>query len=307
MQEEEKNLSKRPWYKTKLGILLQIVFFPIAILGWILYLIWKSKLNLWVKIGLTAGIFLFIAISGATSSPSSITTTGSTSTQVQQKGLEITVNGIQNNTTLKDDVVEFDIKTNPVVVDELTVNNKKIDQGLLSTSYHYKNTLKEGKNELIIKAVKGGESKEVVLNVNVDLTEKREKARKAAEAEAKRKEEAWSTALKITYDELFRNNEKYVNKLVTYKGELIQVMKDGDEYTFRINVTKTGTYYISYEDTVLAIYKSNERFLEKDIVELVGTVMGTQKYKTVLGAEIELPLISILDIKVIQKAGDRER
>jgi len=50
-------------------------------------------------------------------------------------------------------------------------------------------------------------------------------------------------AMSISYDELFRNNEKYVGKLVKYRGKVIPVINDGrDRYQLRVDVTQ-GEYY----------------------------------------------------------------
>src|SRR5690606_14415130 len=109
--------------------------------------------------------------------------------------------------------------------------------------YHYKKTLPEGKHALVVKAREGDKTKEVTLNITVDLTEKKLAAAKAAEAEKKRIDDAWNSALQgLTYDELFRNNDKYINKLVRYRGEIAQSVSEDNKYVFRINVTRKGDY-----------------------------------------------------------------
>ena len=74
-----------------------------------------------------------------------------------------------------------------------------------------------------------------------------------------------------TYDALFRNNEEYVGQLVHYQAQLIQVLDAGDDrYQLRANITRSPIFW---DDTVFLRY-AGSRFLENDIIEFVGTVVG---------------------------------
>ena len=102
----------------------------------------------------------------------------------------------------------------------------------------------------------------------------------------------------VGYDELLRNNEKYVGKVVYYKGEVNQVSESwGDNYVLRIFVTKNDYFW---DDDIYVNY-AGERILEDDIVEIWGEVKGIKKYTTVLGAVRSIPEIDALYIKVVEE------
>ena len=107
-------------------------------------------------------------------------------------------------------------------------------------------------------------------------------------------------AISPSYDDLFRYNEQYVGKLVYYKGQVIQVLDVGqDQYQLRVNVTE-GQYI--WQDNTLLLY-AGSRFLENDIIEFVGTVIGLITYKDVLGIPTTIPEISVVQAQIVTKAG----
>ncbi len=120
-------------------------------------------------------------------------------------------------------------------------------------------------------------------------------------------EELFAIAIdNLTYDELFRNNEEYVGKLVLYKGEVVQVLGSSGDWAFRIAVTEEGEYYTYYTDVVYVDYDRTERFLERDIVEFIGEIKGLTSYKSIMGAPVEIPRIEAYYMEVFIKAGDRD-
>ena len=96
---------------------------------------------------------------------------------------------------------------------------------------------------------------------------------------------------KVSYDDLARYPDEYYLTPVKYKGKVVQVMEDGDDYVLRVNVTK-GSYGI-YRDTVLVEYtkadSDNGRILEDDIITFYGYAAKTVSYKTVMGATVTIP------------------
>ena len=92
------------------------------------------------------------------------------------------------------------------------------------------------------------------------------------------------------YEDLMRYPDNYNKKLAVFQGKVIQVLRNGKEFQMRINVTQTN---YGYTDTMYVFYtqKTNENFLENDIIIMYGELRGTQKYTSVLGAEIEIPRI----------------
>ena len=108
-----------------------------------------------------------------------------------------------------------------------------------------------------------------------------------------------------TYDELARNPNNYVGKLVKLKGEVIQVMEEDLQVTLRVNITYVPFEYSDdgyYEDTVLISYqksdKNESRILENDIVNIYGVSNGNTSYTSVLGSEVNLPIIDAFIVEL---------
>ncbi len=94
-----------------------------------------------------------------------------------------------------------------------------------------------------------------------------------------------------SYDTIARDPDEYYGTYGKYKGEVVQVLEDGDEVQLRVNITK-GKYY--YSDTIFVFYERKDgesRILEDDIITIYGMNMGTISYESVLGATITLPCV----------------
>ena len=120
----------------------------------------------------------------------------------------------------------------------------------------------------------------------------------AERSEAERQAEIdrmWAEAQTIGYDDLFRNVNDHVGKLVKFRGEIVQVIDGGGaRFSLRVNVTR-GTYY--WTDTIYARF-AGERFLEDDLIDFIGTVQGLFTYTTIFGGRVTLPEIIVLDARV---------
>lgn len=103
-----------------------------------------------------------------------------------------------------------------------------------------------------------------------------------------------------SYDEIARSPEKYETKLAKFTGEVVQVLRDGDELQLRVNVTE-GEYGL-YEDTVFVFYTitNDVNVLEGDIITMYGELRGMQEYETVLGAEMSIPRIYVKYIDIVK-------
>ena len=137
-------------------------------------------------------------------------------------------------------------------------------------------------------------------------------APKAAEAAALGRWNGWSgtalqdaqaqmaTAVAIEYDDLFRNNEQHLGKVVRYAGKVLQygelscLFCDDPGHYLRVGTTNQG--YGLYDDPIYVLYYGDQRFLEDDIVTVWGTVDGLESYTAVLGNEVTLPRIKALDV-----------
>jgi Ca2+/Na+ antiporter len=102
----------------------------------------------------------------------------------------------------------------------------------------------------------------------------------------------------LSYDELFRNNAKYIENIVYYKGEVIQVTElSGNSYILMVYVTKRE--YDVWGDNVWVNYEG-ERILEGDIINLWGEVKGVKEYSNVFGASRSIPEITALHVEIVK-------
>lgn len=102
-----------------------------------------------------------------------------------------------------------------------------------------------------------------------------------------------------TYDEIARNPDKYEKSLAKFTGEVIQVLKDGDEIQMRVNVAYDEFYYT---DTVFVFYNvsNGTNVLEGDIITMYGELRGMQDYESIFGQEISIPRIYVKYIDIVK-------
>ena len=123
-------------------------------------------------------------------------------------------------------------------------------------------------------------------------------------------EELKAEAIKLSYDDLFRNNEQHIGKKVWLTAKIIQVIEiDSDEFQLRAKITENEGFW---DDTVFLQY-SGPRLLEDDIIEFVGSVYGLITYESISGQEITIPAITFtsassrrLEAKASIASGTRE-
>ena len=115
-------------------------------------------------------------------------------------------------------------------------------------------------------------------------------------------EELKEQADRVTYEELYRNNETYQGNLVYLRGEVIQVVADGNSNRYVLRVAITQSSY-GYDDPVLVRYTGPIRLLEDDIVEIVGNVKGLHTYESVLGGQITVPEITNARLQIFTPAA----
>ncbi len=101
-----------------------------------------------------------------------------------------------------------------------------------------------------------------------------------------------------SYEDISRNPDSYKGKNLTYTGQVIQVLEEGNDIHFRLNVT--AMEYV-YTDTVYVKYTKNDnesRILEGDMVTIWGTFDGIESFETVLGNKVTAPQISARDVEI---------
>lgn len=99
----------------------------------------------------------------------------------------------------------------------------------------------------------------------------------------------------ITYNQLARTPKEYIDKKVTFNGQVVQTMDDGGETYIRLAVDG------NYDNIILANYYtdiSDVRILEKDNVTIKGTSVGIKSYTSNLGKKISIPGVMIDKIEL---------
>ena len=93
----------------------------------------------------------------------------------------------------------------------------------------------------------------------------------------------------FTYDEIARNPDNYEKKLAKFTGEVVQVIRDGNELQMRVDVTETK--YGFYEDTVYVFYTitNNTNVLEGDIITMYGELRGSFSFSAMRLSSVVLP------------------
>ncbi|MEM7035109.1 MAG: SH3 domain-containing protein [Chloroflexota bacterium] len=111
-------------------------------------------------------------------------------------------------------------------------------------------------------------------------------------------------ATEIPVRELHRNTEKYEGTMVTYTGEVVQVIEEevgfNTVYTLRLLVSDNideiiGAFIIADQDTI--------RPLDRDIMTVWGVVRGRWTYEAVLGNQISIPLIDVKHFELNDPLG----
>ena len=99
----------------------------------------------------------------------------------------------------------------------------------------------------------------------------------------------------ISYDEIARHPNDYDGELLTFSGEVAQVI-EGDGTT-ELRIAVDGDYdsiiYGIYDNRIL-----DSRLLEDDKIQFYGESCGIISYQSTLGATISIPSISIYKIVI---------
>ena len=106
-----------------------------------------------------------------------------------------------------------------------------------------------------------------------------------------------STAMIVSYDDLFRNNEQYIGKIVRIRGKIIQSQNSGNEYVFRV-ATKPEYYY----ENIIYLNYNGSRFIEGDLIDIWGRVDGLKTYSAVLGNSVTVPEITSNHLELVPQA-----
>ena len=99
----------------------------------------------------------------------------------------------------------------------------------------------------------------------------------------------------VSYDEIARHPNDYDGELLTFSGEVAQVI-EGDGTT-ELRIAVDG----DYDDIIYGIYDNrilDSRLLEDDKIQFYGESCGIISYQSTLGATISIPSMSIYKIVI---------
>ena len=99
----------------------------------------------------------------------------------------------------------------------------------------------------------------------------------------------------ISYDEIARHPNDYDGELLTFSGEVAQVI-EGDGMT-ELRIAVDG----DYDDIIYGIYDNrilDSRLLENDKIQFYGESCGIISYQSTLGETISIPSMSIYKILI---------
>lgn len=97
---------------------------------------------------------------------------------------------------------------------------------------------------------------------------------------------------KYSYKDLLRNPSDYKDKKAYFFGQILQKV-GSTQYRVGVDCTKYN-YIEGYhcDNTIYVTYYGDTSLIEDDMVELWGTMDGTQTYTTVMGASVTIPKLS---------------
>lgn len=99
----------------------------------------------------------------------------------------------------------------------------------------------------------------------------------------------------VSYDEIARHPNDYDGELLSFSGEVAQVI-EGEETT-ELRIAVDG----DYDDIIYGIYDNrilDSRLLEDDKIQFYGESCGIISYQSTLGATISIPSMSIYKIVI---------
>ena len=96
----------------------------------------------------------------------------------------------------------------------------------------------------------------------------------------------------IPYNDLARTPDAYIGQNITFYGQILQVLEDGNNLTLRVGTRGSYGYY--YDDVIMVSYTyspGEARFLEDDMIRLYGVSGGLYTYESIFGESITVPVV----------------
>ena len=125
--------------------------------------------------------------------------------------------------------------------------------------------------------------------------EAKQKAEEEAAAKIAAEEAKKGYETGITFNNLARNPDDYMDKKVKFSGEVLQVIEYDDGTEIRLATAQTE--YGIYLDDVIYLYipseNINSRILDGDIITIYGVSKGLFTYTSTADLSITLPVIEV--------------
>lgn len=114
-------------------------------------------------------------------------------------------------------------------------------------------------------------------------------------------EQIKTEALKVSYDDLMRDSDNYIGKIVYFRVGIIQVneISSGGYLFIAMPVDKQG----ELEYVPIRIYYEGKRFLNGDMVDVWGTMEGVKTYISTEGGQLSAPVLTSLNLELVKKSG----
>lgn len=206
--------------------------------------------------------------------------------------LMLSIVGCTNDSEIKTSTLNGEIDTLSQELNELQVrfDNLQLEYNEYKEKMAPYEDLSE--QELILREEA---AKKELEEINKQKEAERLEKERIAEEEMEKKEieEKLGYDTGITYDQIARNPDEYIDKKVKFRGEVIQVMENDDIVNLRLAVD--GNY-----DNILYLYYRNSlvssRVLEGDNITIYGISKGLMSYTSIMGGNITIPEIMVRKI-----------
>jgi hypothetical protein len=106
------------------------------------------------------------------------------------------------------------------------------------------------------------------------------------EREAQSKEKAKV----VDYKQLEKNPDRMKGEYVTFQGEIVQILEEGESTEMRVAVTKESWGWSS-SDIVYVGYAGLTDYVEGDVITFYGEVYGSVQYTSQAGWDISVPAV----------------
>lgn len=93
----------------------------------------------------------------------------------------------------------------------------------------------------------------------------------------------------IPYGQLEKNPDDYAGQIVHYQGKIFNIREEDGKTMAQIEVTE-GDYGF-WSDQIMVTYDGTTPYVENDVVNVYGTVVGKEDYKSVANYNMSAPLV----------------